>query len=123
MSSGFYIRQNYGKEYEIGVALGSTIWVTSIHMATGPSASVTITWSIEAGLAVTVDGFRAATNVAGETRMFTNPPIDPFPDIVAGQANDDVNGTAAEDIAIWNVTFSSRKLNDTEIDVITGNQL
>ena len=120
MSSGFYIRQNYGKEYEMGVAMGMTLWKTSVHLAAGRSTNMVITWSVEAGLEVFVDGFQAATNVAGKTRVFTNPPVDPFPDIVAGQANDDVTGTPVEDVAIWNVTFWSQKLSDREIEAVAG---
>ena len=120
MSTGFYVRQNYGKEYEIGVAMGTNLWTTSLHLADGRGANLAITWSVVSGLEVFVDGFRAATDKAGKTRVFTNPSIDPFTDIVAGKANDDVTATPVEDVALWNVSFWSQKLLDAEIAAVAG---
>ena len=125
MSTGFYVRQNYGKEYEIGVAMGTNLWTTSLHLADGRGANLAVTWSVVSGLEVFVDGFRAATDKTGKTRVFTNPSIDPFTDIVAGKANDDVTATPVEDVALWNVTFWSQKLLEPEIAAVVGkvNQL
>ena len=114
MSEGFYVRQNHGKEYEVGVAYGDVLWRLSLELAIDGPIALALTWSVDDDLDVYVDGIAAGTALP-TYRVFTNPMHDPFADLVVGIANDDRSGLPSKAMAIWNVTFTEKHFHESEI--------
>ena len=45
MSEGFYVRRNYGKEIEVGVARGEMKWSGSFFLLENAEAHILLSWS------------------------------------------------------------------------------
>ena len=88
MSEGFYFRQNYGREHEIGVAKDTTLWSVTFFLLENEDALVLFTWNDT--LRAYVDGIPIGDDLHGSDRLFTAPEFDLFPEIIVGKANTDI---------------------------------
>ena len=122
MSEGLYVRRNYGMEYEVGVALGETVWVGTFHLRDGVESHVAITWNNN--LSVYVDGKLADSDASGKWRVYTAPMYDPFPVMYLGKANDDrTTSDASRDIALRDVIHADQVYTQQQVFEMTGKQL
>ena len=55
-------------------------------------------------LEVYADGILVATDMGGESRVFTEPRFDPWRDIVIGKANDDRRSDSLPGVELHNIT-------------------
>ena len=122
MSEGFYVVQHYGKDYEVGVAKGNKLWSVRLFVHEDALVYFVLTWS-EQGLDVYVDGILAGADAKGETRVFTSPAYDPFPEIVVGYANDRPYAGKSINEHIVNVTHWSVYYHQEEVEHLQGKLL
>ena len=112
LSEGWYFRQNYGKDYEAGVAFGQRLWTVSISLAVDRALWVAMMWS-DQGLDVYVDGLPAGSDDQGKARLYVESgSIDPFPDVVVGRANHElwVDQLQTPEVKLADVTHWSQLL-------------
>lgn len=121
VSEGIYIRQNYGKEFEIGVASDTVQWTVTFHLLSGFWTNVGLTWSATSGLAVYVDGVPVGENSAGASRVFWKAQFNPFQDLVIGRANDDegVDG-GGRGMRVWRIIHADLKYTTDQMRNFVG---
>lgn len=123
LSEGWYFRQNYGKDYEVGVALRERLWTTSFNLQTDQNIWLAMMWTPQ-GLTVYVDGLLSATDVEGVPRVFSESVIDLFPNIVIGGANSELwldhDEGLVPDVDIANLKHWAKALSVDEAFVGTG---
>ena len=118
-SEGIFIRQKYGKEFEIGVAKGETEWLVSFNLKENVVSNLALTW--DEGIEVFVDGTAAGQDVIGNRRLFIPSIVDPFPELVVGAANDEVIPEGSLMSAeVFNITHWSRGKEVEEIPYLAG---
>ncbi|XP_013393280.1 uncharacterized protein LOC106161002 [Lingula anatina] len=122
-SEGFYIRQNYGKEFEVGVAKQGTLWTVRFGLDARKWTTVTLVWNLERGLTVFVDGFLVQENRAGVSRLHIPYTIDPFPRLLVGKANDEVSSAEMFDGNVRTVRHWSYILTIEELQNIDDTNL
>ena len=65
---GIYIKQVYGNQYEVGVALVSSVWKTSFSLTAEKWVHLGLSWSDAVGLTMYVDGLVQASVTSGGAR-------------------------------------------------------
>jgi len=113
-SKGFYIRQNFGREWEVGVSLQGTTWKTALHLSQDRLVHMLLTWSSSDGLVVYIDGLSMATNPTGSARVHSSLSFDQFQVVMVGAAND-VDDAAAGSLDISHVEFWNTALSQQDI--------
>jgi len=104
VSEGIYIRQNYGKEFEIGVTSDAVQWTVMFYLVTGFWTNIGLTWSATSGLAVYVDGLPVGEDLIGASRVYWKAQFNPFQDLVLGGANDDEGVVAGgRGMRVWRI--------------------
>lgn len=120
-SNGIYIRRNWGKEFEAGVATGSDVWNVWFELDTTGSVSVTMTW--HNWLSVYIDGLLAGIDESGSQRQYVLLPADPFPELVIGGSNDVMVADFVDGVTTLmcgNVTHWSERKDDANIAELVG---
>ena len=70
-SDGFYVLRRYGDQIEIGVAIGGNLWRENLRLrADGVWSYLTVEWTAETGLTVSVDGVKWLNEVSPSSRSF-----------------------------------------------------
>ena len=115
LSDGIYVRQNYGKDYEVSVGFRDRQWTVE-HMYLQPDTSTWLAavWS-ETGLAVHIDGLLAGSDVTGSSRLYFQDELDPFPDLVIGGDSSAIwkgltSSLAIDDVIHWDQSFVEEDL-------------
>lgn len=119
MSEGFYVRQNYGKDYEVGVAKGTTQWKVRLFLHDDVIVYFVLTWS-EQGLDVYIDGVLAGSDAKGTTRIYSSPAFNPFPNLVVGWQNDKSYTGKSIDEYVVNVTHWDIFYHQEDVDDLAG---
>ena len=132
MSEGYYVRRNYGLEYEVGVARDTTLWSVSFDLKDKlrleNTVHVLLSWKYDVvnqgtpntGLDVYVDGILIDSDNSGRVRVFTNALYDPFRNIWAGKTNDDFDGPTPSDEIMYGFTHWNKFTWANEVPALLG---
>ena len=129
-SPGFYLRQNNGQEFDVGVAMEDELWQSSLTIAWGSPCHVVLMWSKDIGLRLFIDGLLAAETPASIPRVHVAASFNPYHDLYLGKSNDD-SRLYPEDfpagyptLSIGHIIHVSKTFSKAEMtsiaDVLTG---
>jgi hypothetical protein len=123
--SGVYMRQNYGEEHEIAVAVDSRLWSVKFYLtAIGSWTQITLTFNgSTAGsglLTVYVDGFPVGTDKTGSARLYSVSQFNQFANIVVGRANDIQSTTSMKGAAVWKLVHADTVYAQADVQTLVG---
>lgn len=112
MSNGFYMRRNYGKDYDLGVAIADKLWSCNFYIMNEGTTFIAFSWSNETGLKLTVDNFEEECAPKAVERLYTFPMYDLFNNIYVGRANTYGEEPDELNMMIYNLTYRNNKTAD-----------
>ncbi len=117
-SEGYYVRRQFGKNYQITVAKDTKLWTVDFYLQDNVEASVLFTF--KEGLDVYVDGLTVGSDPTGKARDYPKPLFDQCLNLVVGAANDDRSGKTTPSLRIWNLKHWDKFYISTEVATFYG---
>ena len=115
-SQGYFVRRNYGKEFEVGVGLGEKIWSGKLYLQEGVMTSVTFTWEQVSGVCLYINGLLVQCMDTSATRLYIPSPVDPFMNITIGMENAEVfSQGGVNGLKVFNISHVDRVYTESEV--------